>query len=100
MGRTGRSSVAVETAVVHLVGAMALPVWTLVRFDVDYRWLLDREDAPWYPTMRLFRQAQPLDWAPVVEEVKVELERLCCESRSTRRGLRELAAGPPRPGPA
>ncbi|MDR1935464.1 MAG: tetratricopeptide repeat protein, partial [Candidatus Accumulibacter sp.] len=49
--------ISVDTAVLHLAGAMGKPVWLLNRFDTDWRWLLEREDSPWYPTMRIFRQA-------------------------------------------
>ena len=48
--------IAVDTASVHLAGALGRPVWTLLAFTPDWRWLLDRSDSPWYPTMRLFRQ--------------------------------------------
>jgi len=61
--------IAVDTAVAHLAGAMGRPVWTLLSFAPDWRWLLDREDSPWYPTMRLFRQTTPGDWPPVVARV-------------------------------
>jgi tetratricopeptide (TPR) repeat protein len=61
--------IGVDTAVVHLAGAMGKPVWMLNRFDTCWRWLLDREDTPWYPTMRLFRQPRPGDWASVVQSV-------------------------------
>jgi ADP-heptose:LPS heptosyltransferase len=48
--------VSVDTSIVHLAGAVAKPVWVLIPHAPDFRWLLDREDSPWYPTMRLFRQ--------------------------------------------
>jgi tetratricopeptide (TPR) repeat protein len=58
--------IAVDTAVVHLAGAIGKPAWILSRFDGCWRWLLDREDSPWYPTARLFRQTTPGDWDAVV----------------------------------
>lgn len=68
--------ISVDTSVAHLGGALAKPVWTLMQFDADWRWLLDRPDTPWYPTMRLFRQSQRGQWQPVVECVAEELRRL------------------------
>ena len=67
--------VSVDTAVAHLAGAMGKPVWTLVSFPPAWQWMLDREDSPWYPTMRLFRQRSRGDWGPVVERVAGELNR-------------------------
>jgi Flp pilus assembly protein TadD len=68
--------IAVDTAVVHLAGALAKPVWTLLPFAPDWRWLLEREETPWYPTMRLFRQKQRGQWPPVIARVAEELGRL------------------------
>ncbi len=61
--------ISVDTAVAHLAGAMARPVWTLLSFAPDWRWLLDRPDSPWYPTMRLFRQPSIGNWEAVMEAV-------------------------------
>jgi ADP-heptose:LPS heptosyltransferase len=66
--------VSVDTAIVHLAGAMGKPVWTLLPFASDWRWLVGREDSPWYPTMRLFRQALIGDWGWVVQRVIEALE--------------------------
>ena len=59
--------ICVDTSVAHLAGALGRPVWTLVPFSPDWRWMLGRSDSPWYPTMRLFRQPKPGDWAGAVE---------------------------------
>ncbi len=65
--------IAVDTAVAHLAGALGKPVWLLLPFSSDWRWLRDRADSPWYPTMRLFRQTQRNQWQPVVAQVAEEL---------------------------
>ncbi len=65
--------VSVDTAVVHLAGALGRPVWTLLPFSHDWRWLLGRDDSPWYPTMRLFRQEKHGDWKGVIGRVVGEL---------------------------
>jgi len=61
--------ITVDTAVVHLAGALGKPVWVLNRFDTCWRWLPGREDSPWYPTARLFRQPVPGDWDGVITSV-------------------------------
>ncbi|CAO3430888.1 tetratricopeptide repeat protein [Azospirillum doebereinerae] len=67
--------VSVDTSVAHLAGALGRPVWLLSRFDGCWRWLAGREDSPWYPQMRVFRQPRLEDWAPVLERVTGELRR-------------------------
>ena len=67
--------IAVDTAVVHLVGALGRPAWVMLPFSPDWRWLLDRDDSPWYPTLRLYRQPRPGDWSTVVDRVAADLAR-------------------------
>jgi len=69
--------IAVDTAVAHLAGAMGKPAWILLPFiETDWRWLVDREDNPWYPTARLFRQPEIDDWESVISKIDRELEAL------------------------
>jgi len=65
--------ISVDTAVAHLAGALAKPVWLLNRFDACWRWLLDRDDSPWYPSLRQFRQSAPGDWDSVIARAAREL---------------------------
>jgi Flp pilus assembly protein TadD len=67
--------ISIDTAVAHLGGAMGKTTWTLLARHADWRWLLDREDSPWYPTMRLSRQERLGDWEGVIERVRRELVR-------------------------
>lgn len=68
--------ISVDTAVCHLVGAMGKPVWMLNRHDTEWRWLRDRADCPWYPSMRIYRQPTPHDWGSVIDEVRRGLSRM------------------------
>jgi tetratricopeptide (TPR) repeat protein len=68
--------ITVDTAVAHLAGALGRRVWTMIAVGPDWRWLLERTDTPWYPTMRLFRQARLGEWAPVMAEVRAELQAM------------------------
>jgi tetratricopeptide (TPR) repeat protein len=68
--------ISVDTVVAHLAGALGKPVWVLLPFHPDFRWLRDRTDCPWYPTAKLFRQAKDGDWAGVIDAVSRELRRL------------------------
>ncbi|MBD2038955.1 tetratricopeptide repeat protein [Leptolyngbya sp. FACHB-321] len=67
--------ITIDTAVAHLAGALGKPVWLLLSFAPDWRWLLERDDSPWYPTMRLFRQRQRGSWQGVFEQVTATLEQ-------------------------
>ena len=68
-----KRSITVDTAMGHLAGAMAKPVWIMVPKAADWRWMLDREDSPWYPTARLFRQGRPGEWDPVLDRLRAAL---------------------------
>ena len=61
--------ITVDTMLAHLAGALALPVWVLLPYAADWRWMVNRVDTPWYPTMRLFRQPEPRNWQAVIESV-------------------------------
>lgn len=65
--------ISVDTATAHLAGALGKPVWILNRYDTCWRWMLDREDSPWYPTARLYRQPRPGDWQDVLDRVRADL---------------------------
>ena len=67
--------ISVDTMVAHLAGALGKPVWTLLTHAADWRWMLDTETSPWYPSMRLFRQTRAGDWDGVIRRVKTELQR-------------------------
>ena len=69
--------ISVDTSVAHLAGAMGKPVWVLLAYVPDWRWMLDRPDTPWYPQMRLFRQPQIGDWATPLRLVTGELKSVC-----------------------
>jgi ADP-heptose:LPS heptosyltransferase len=64
--------ITVDSAFAHLAGALARPVWVLLPLNSDWRWLRDRSDSPWYPSMRLFRQRRLGDWSQVIEHVARE----------------------------
>ena len=75
--------ISIDTAVCHLAGAMGKPVWMLLAYAADWRWMLDREDSPWYPTMRLYRQPKPGDWGSIVAKVVDDLRALANAGQRT-----------------
>jgi len=68
--------ISVDTAVAHLAGALGKPTWLLLPHNADYRWLRNRDDSPWYPGMRLFRQEQLGDWGSVIHQLRAALDQL------------------------
>jgi tetratricopeptide (TPR) repeat protein len=68
--------ISVDTSVVHLAGALGAPTWTLLAFTPDWRWMENRDDSPWYPSLRLFRQQTQGDWPGVIATVKAELQKM------------------------
>jgi hypothetical protein len=73
-----------DSAPAHLAGALGIPVWLALAFNADWRWLVDRTDSPWYPTMRLFRQPHPGDWEAAFRQMENELPALV-EAKLSRR---------------
>ena len=71
--------IAVDTAVAHLAGALGKPLWLLNRYNTCWRWLLDRDDSPWYPTARLFRQDESRRWDGVIARVQTALKHHACD---------------------
>src|SRR5262249_15929563 len=76
--------ISVDTAVAHLGGGLGHPVWLMLSFAADWRWLLKRKDSPWYTTMRLFRQPRQGDWDGALAEIGQNLTELAFESRKTQ----------------
>jgi hypothetical protein len=68
--------ISVDTSVAHLAGALGRPVWLLSRYDGCWRWLHGRDDSPWYPGMRIYRQERPGDWSGVIRRVRSDLVAL------------------------
>jgi Tfp pilus assembly protein PilF len=68
--------VTIDTSIAHLAGGLGRPVWMVVPYWADWRWMIERADSPWYPTMRIFRQPEPGAWAPVFDEVAAALRRM------------------------
>jgi tetratricopeptide (TPR) repeat protein len=82
-----------DTAVVHLAGALGVPVWMALSTTPDWRWMVDRDDNPWYPTMRVFRQERFMDWDPVFARVAAELRKLVPATAPTRAVTIETSPG-------
>jgi hypothetical protein len=86
--------ISVDTMTAHLAGALALPVWTVLPHECDWRWMRARRDTPWYPTMRLFRQSRPKEWRAVVADVARELGELgAIRARGTRSACCRASSG-------
>jgi tetratricopeptide (TPR) repeat protein len=86
--------ISVDTAVVHLAGALGKPVWVLLAAVADWRWLTDREDSPWYPQARLFRQQLAGDWRSVVVALRQALAKLIRDNEPDFAGMDDAAADP------
>src|SRR5206468_6769487 len=65
--------ITIDTAAAHLAGALGKPAWVLLPFSPDWRWLLNRSDCPWYPSLRLFRQPAPAQWSQPLQQVRQAL---------------------------
>jgi hypothetical protein len=79
-------AISVDTMAAHLAGALGVRVWTLLHAAADWRWMEGRDDSPWYPSMRLFRQRAPGDWRPVIEAVTAQLR----QEADSRRAIAEI----------
>ena len=78
--------ITVDTSIAHLAGGLGVPVWVLLPKPADWRWLLDRTDSPWYPTMRLFRQTVPGNWSMVIDQICDALKPLVDHYLESRHG--------------
>ena len=74
--------ISIDSSMVHLAGGLARPVWMLNRFNSEWRWLEQREDSPWYPTLRIFNQPQLDDWPGLFNAVQLALSELPIETGS------------------
>jgi hypothetical protein len=86
--------ISVDTGVAHLAGALGKPIWLLNPYDACWRWLLNRDDSPWYPSLRQFRQPTPWDWHSVLSRVEEALRRLAAgDQRQLRPPVQKTDAG-------
>ncbi len=85
--------ITVDTSIAHAAGAMGCPVWVMLQYIADFRWLLDRSDSPWYPTARLFRQPKPGDWAGVVTALQGPLADFAAERSPQQKKESHESAG-------
>ena len=83
-----------DTSIAHLAGALGRSTWVALRHVPDWRWLLDREDSPWYPTMRLFRQSERDNWKPVFSDMERELQSLLSERKVQTASAHSLGSLP------
>lgn len=77
--------ITVDTSLAHLAGALGVPVWVVLPHVADWRWMLDRSDCPWHPTMRLFRQPKPNNWSSVAQAIKTKLTYIL--KKNNKRGI-------------
>ena len=82
--------VTIDSSVAHVAGALGIPCWILLSYVTDWRWLRDREDSPWYPSVRLVRQAVPGDWDGVIRRVES-----CIRAALQSSNSEGFASGPP-----
>jgi hypothetical protein len=80
--------IAVDTSVLHVAGALGKPLWLINRYNTCWRWLLDRDDSPWYPSLRQFRQDSTRQWDPVIARIATALQ-------DHASGFRAWASGAP-----
>ena len=76
--------ISVDTAVAHLAATLGKPVWLMISWVPDWRWMMGRDDSPWYPTLRLFRQSADRQWEPVIAAVARELQKMAVDAGARR----------------
>jgi FkbM family methyltransferase len=86
--------ITVDSTIAHLAGAMGKPVWVMLPFAPDWRWMLGRDDSPWYPSARLFRQERPGDWTGVLTRIMMALDDLIAHERDRRQAQARTHLGP------